>query len=197
MFKKYDYRLIHSYKSYTIKEICRLYKDQKLHDKTVRAWIKTCDLDAIVDGNKLLIYGAVLKKFLKNRNKGHKRQLGINEFFCFKCKSINPPLENTIISIKIQNNGSFQAYGLCPNCAFEMKRLYKHAECNKIMDCFSLEVEALIVLSDSSCSASNTHPNEDQITADLESQIESFSHISKKSINTSNLDQSTKESNYE
>ena len=187
MFKKYDHRLVHSYKSYTIKEVCRLYKEQNLHDKTVRSWIRTGNLDAIIDGNKLLIYGAVLKKFLKNRNSGHRRQLGINEFFCFKCKNINPPLENTIISITIQNNGSLQAYGLCPHCAFEMKRLYKCVEYMQIIDCFNLEAEALIVLSDISCSAYNAHPQVDQKSVDLES-INKLSSCTTNIINPNNLE---------
>lgn len=178
MFKKYDHRLVHSYKSYTIKEICRLYKALGLHDKTVRAWIRTDKLDVINDGNKLLIYGAVLKQFLKNRNKSRKRPLAANEFFCCKCKGINPPLENTIISITIQKNGSLQASGLCPSCACEMKRLYKRSECKKIMDCFSFEVEAVIVLSDISCSAYNAHPERDQKSADFELQIISLSLLS-------------------
>ena len=105
MFKKYDYRLVHGLRAYTIKEIVRLFKDQNLHDKTVRSWIRTGDLEIIDDGNKLLVYGAILKQFLKNRGKNRQRTLGINEFLCFKCKNINPPLENTIISAVIQNNG--------------------------------------------------------------------------------------------
>ena len=137
MFKKYDHRLVRSYQSYTIKEICRLYKQQNLHDKTVRAWIRTGELDAILDGNKLLIYGAVLKQFLKNRNKSHRRFLGIKEFFCCKCKGSNAPLENTIISVTIQNNGSILAFALCPSCAFAMKRLYKRAESKQIIDYFN------------------------------------------------------------
>lgn len=170
MFKKYDYRLVRSYQSYTIKEICRLYKHSNLHDKTIRSWIRSGSLDTIADGNRLLIYGALLKQFLKNRNSG-KRTLGIKEFFCYRCKLINAPLENTIISVSIQNNGSILASGLCPSCAAEMKRLYKSSESKQIMELFDLEITALTVLSDIACTADNTHPQANQKLAKPESRL--------------------------
>lgn len=187
MFKKYDYRLVHGHRSYTIKEIVRLFKEQNLHDKTVRSWIRSGDLEVIDDGNKLLVYGAILKQFLKNRGKSRQRTLGVNEFLCCKCRNINAPLENTIISAVIQNNGSIRACGLCPNCAFEMKRLYKRAESKLILDLFKLEPEALIVLSDSSCSTYNAHPQIDQKLSDPESQGHSLSHVTQDSIISKDL----------
>lgn len=187
MFKKYDYRLVHGHRSYTIKEIVRLFKDQNLHDKTVRAWIRSGDLEVIDDGNKLLVYGAILKQFLKNRGRSRQRTLGINEFLCCKCKSIHPPLENTIISTVIQSNGSIRASGLCPNCAFEMKRLYKRSETKLIRDLFKLEPEALIVLSNSSCSTYNAHPQADQKLVDLESHTYSLSHVTQDLIISKDL----------
>lgn len=169
MFKKYDYRLIHSHRSYTIKEIIRLFKDQGLHDKTIRSWIRSGELVAIIDGNKLLIHGGVLKQFIKNRNKTRQRPLSINEFFCCKCRKITSTLENTIISVAIQTNGSIRAYGLCQNCACVIQRLYKRSQINLILDLFNLEAKALTVLSDSLYSFDNAHPQTDQKPIDLES----------------------------
>lgn len=187
MFKKYDHRLVHSYKSYTIKEICRLFKHQSLHDKTIRAWIKSGDLEAILDGNKLLIYGGVLKQFLKNRNKNRQRILALNEFLCFGCKEVHAPFDNTIFAITAQKNGSIMAFALCPNCAFEMKRLYKRSEIAEIKSLFSLEPAALIVLSDISCTAYNAHPQIPQKLLDPESQIIELSCSTHNVISTNNL----------
>ena len=187
MFKKYDHRLVRSYQSYTLRELCRLYKRYDLHDKTIRSWIKSGDLEAILDGNKLLIYGAVFKQFLRNRNKNRKRNLSLNEFFCCGCKEINAPIDNIILSVKIQNNGSILAVSMCPTCAFEMKRLYKRTESKLILDLFNVEPKALIVLSDTLCSTYNAHPQADQKLADLESQIHTLSHVTQDSIISKDL----------
>ncbi|HHS2948416.1 TPA: helix-turn-helix domain-containing protein [Legionella pneumophila] len=157
MFKKYDHRLVKSYKSYTLQELCRLYKEDQLHIQTIRGWLRNGELTSIKDGNKHLIYGAVFKKFLFERNKKHKKHMHFNEFKCCACKQINVPLEATILSAAIKKNRSILATALCPNCGCEVKRLYKGAEANQILDTFQIESEALLVLSDISSNASKTH----------------------------------------
>ncbi|MBI2791257.1 MAG: helix-turn-helix domain-containing protein [Gammaproteobacteria bacterium] len=160
MFKKYNPRRVKSYKSYTLQEISRLYKTDQLHIKTIRAWINSRELNYFKDGNKYLIYGAVLKQFLFNRNQGKsRRSLQFDEFMCCKCKQINRPLIDTILSVAIRKNGSILAIAMCPNCASEMNRFYKRTEIDKIFACFQIEADALRVLSDTSSSASNTHLN--------------------------------------
>ncbi len=170
MFKKYDYRLIKSYKTYTLQELCRLFKEEQLHAQTIRAWIKSGELDSIKDGHKHLVYGGVLKKFLFERNKRHKNRLKFYEFKCCACKQINAPLENTILSAEIRNNGSILATAICPQCGCEMKRLYKGSEESQILAKFQIEKEALLVLSDISCNASKTHLGTDQETTRSESR---------------------------
>lgn len=169
MFKIYNHRLVKSYKTYTIQELCRLYKKDQLHIQTVRAWIRCGDLASIKDGNKHLIYGAVLKKFLFERNKKHRNSLQFSEFKCCACKKINTPLENTILSADIRNNGSILTTALCPHCGCEMKRLYKGSEIDQILAKFQIEQGALLVLSDISCSASKTHLETDQEVTGSES----------------------------
>ncbi len=157
MFKKYDPRLVKSYKTYTIQELCRLFKNNQLHIQTVRVWIRNGELASIKEGNKHLIYGGVLKKFLFERNRKHRNSLQFFEFKCCACKQINAPLENTILSAEIRNNGSILTTALCPHCGCEMKRLYKGIEASQILARFQIEQEALLVLSDISCNASKTH----------------------------------------
>lgn len=169
MFKKYDHRLVKSYKTYTIQELCRLFKKDQLHIQTVRAWIRNGELASIKEGNKHLIYGGVLKKFLFDRNKKHRNSLQFFEFKCCACKQINAPLEGTILSAEIRNNGSILTTALCPHCGCEMKRLYKGNEADQILAKFQVEQEALLVLSDISCHASKTHLETDQEIAGSES----------------------------
>lgn len=162
MFKKYDYRRVNCYKNYTLQELCRLFKEEQLHAQTIRAWIKSGELASIKDGNKHLVYGGVLKKFLLERNKKHKNSMKFSEFKCCACKQINTPLENTILTAEIRNNGSIMTAALCPHCGCEMKRLYKGSEASQILAKFQIEHEALLVLSDISCNASKTHLETDQ-----------------------------------
>lgn len=157
MFKKYNHRLVKSYKSYSLQEIARLFKADQLHVQTIRDWINNRDLKYFKDGNKCLIYGAVLKEFLFKRNKSTMHSLQFIEFMCFKCKQVNRPLEDIILCATRKKNGSILATAMCPNCACEMKRLYKSSEIDKIVASFQIEAEALRVLSDTSSSASKTH----------------------------------------
>jgi hypothetical protein len=107
MFKKYNPKPIHSYKSYKIFDLCRIYKAQDLHAQTIRKWINRQNLKAFLHERDYYIYGAVWKEFLNNRNKTHKEKSGLdfNQFICFKCKSKQPPLNNIITKLKTGFNG--------------------------------------------------------------------------------------------
>lgn len=113
MFEKYDHRLVKSYKSYTLQELCRLYKEDQLHIQTIRGWLRNGELPSIKDGNKHLIYGAVFKKFLFERNKKHKKHMHFKEFKCCACKQINVPLETFRTyakPCKLRNRSSFKEW---------------------------------------------------------------------------------------
>ena len=79
--QKYDTRTISTVTSYTISEICTLLKPQKLHEQTVRSWIKE-GLPICYDGKPVLINGAALIVFLQNKKANLKqpRKLNIDEF---------------------------------------------------------------------------------------------------------------------
>lgn len=183
MFKKYDYRLVNCYKNYTLQELCRLFKESQLHEQTIRAWIKSGELESIKDGNKYLIYGGVVKKFLFERKKKHRTSLKFSEFKCCSCKKINVPLENTILSAEIRNNGSILTTALCPKCGSEINRFYKGSEASQILAKFQIEQEALLVLSDISCNASKTHLETDQEIAGSESRP--YQQVKDQSISSS------------
>lgn len=176
MFKKYDYRLVRNYISYSIPDLCRLFKEFRLHEQTIREWVRSGELPSNKDGNKILIYGADFKQFLINRKKGRKRMLNITEFLCCKCKARSEPLDNTIISLVENRNCSISAIGMCSNCAFLMKRIYKRKDFLEIKDLFNFEPEALILLSDISCNPYKTHITNDQKLTDLESSHIYLSH---------------------
>jgi hypothetical protein len=183
MSKRYDHRLVRSYISYSIAEICRLYKVNKLHPQTVRGWIIFDGLEANQDGHKILIYGAVLKQFLSDRNKGRKRTLKMDELYCCKCRAINSPVQNTITSLMEQPNGCLLAKGICPDCGFMMQRMYKRIVALDIRDLFKFDATALMLISDISCTTYKTHLQNDPKLAICESSGSEFSCQPNSSLN--------------
>ena len=101
MFKYYNYKLIESNRSYSTEKIKKLIG---IHEQTIREWVNQNNLEC-VSRKPILIYGAVLKEFIKNRNENHKKTLSFNEFKCLKCKAISIPQDNQI-SIYHNKNGS-------------------------------------------------------------------------------------------
>jgi DNA-directed RNA polymerase subunit M/transcription elongation factor TFIIS len=156
MYKKYDHQKPKSYRSYKISDICRLYRDKKLHEQTVRKWVKSGQLEAIFDGNVILIYGAVLKRFLQDSNQQHQKKLEFSHFRCGKCKTKDAPLEHQV-TLQQGRGGSIQAFGMCITCGHCMHRHYKasqRAEIEKVFHVLHSEVRRL---DDSSDTTSKTH----------------------------------------
>ena len=157
MFKKYDPRLVRSYHSYKVADLCRLYRDKKLHAQTIRGWINSGKLTAFTDGKNILVYGAVFKQFLLDMNKKHKRTLAFTEFRCGKCKTIAAPLHNTISTMAPGRNGCILAYGVCVSCGHKITRIYARSTEEKILQSFTVQHNELAGLWYSSCTTSKTH----------------------------------------
>ncbi len=159
MHKKYDYRLVVSYRPYKIRDLCRLYREKKLHEQTVRQWVNDGKLKAIWDGKTILIYGAIFKQFLLDNNNSRKRTLEFNQFRCGKCKQINSPLNNTIVKLTTGRGGSIHAFAHCANCNHLTNRHYKANQKPQIIESFTVQHDEVVLISDSSCSTSNAHIN--------------------------------------
>ncbi len=157
MYKKYDHRRIPSHRSLKICDICRLFRDKKLHEQTVRGWVRSGKLKAIWDGKTILIYGAVLKQFLLDTNNSHRRILEFNQFRCFKCKQINSPLNNTITNLTNGRGGCILSFAMCPHCNHRMHRPYKKNQMQQILESFTVQYNEVMLISDSLCSTNNTH----------------------------------------
>lgn len=159
MSKKYDYRLVHSYRSYKVNNICRLYKAEKLHQQTVRGWINEGKLKATLHGKTLYIYGAVLKEFLKSKRIKNKRTLEFNQFRCWNCKKIDVPLNSIIIKLEVGRNNSILAHSTCIHCNSAIYRSYKRRDKQDILKCFTVNHNALVGLCDSSYNTRKTNVN--------------------------------------
>lgn len=159
MSKKYDYRRAHSYRSYKVRDICRLYKAENLHEQTVRGWVNDGKLKATLHGKTLYVYGAVLKEFFKVKSRKNKRTLEFNQCRCWNCKKIDTPLNNIITKLEAGRNNSILAHGNCRHCNSEIYRSYKRREELEILKCFTVNHNALVGLCDSSCSTRKTNIN--------------------------------------
>ncbi len=149
MSKNYDPRRIKSYRSYKTRDVCRLFRDKKLHEQTLRGWVREGKLEAFWQGNTMYVYGAVLKKFIIEKNNQNKSPLAFNQFRCWKCKTAAPPLNNTVEKLAEGRNKSLLALGSCASCGHEIERLYKASEESEILRTFTVKHNALGTLSDS------------------------------------------------
>ncbi len=155
----YNANLISSYISYKINDICNVFKEQKLNNKTVRKFIKKDKLEAFEYKGEFYVYGEVLKAFLKERKSSNKITLEFNESRCGKCKKIAPFFENIITKLTIGRNNCILAFGLCPHCAHEKSRPYKRIFENKIREIFRIEQDDLLTLNNPLTSTIHTQSN--------------------------------------
>lgn len=157
--KKYNSNLIKSYRSYSVSDVARLFKEQKLHEQTIRWWIKSGKLACFYDGRKALIYGAILKDYImKNNDSLKKGNLGFKEIKCFKCQKINKPLDDCVYT-KTNNLGCPQVFGVCPNCGNKFHKIFKKGSEENIQSVFIVDSERVLRLYDSFSSGEYTHLN--------------------------------------
>ncbi|PIR39548.1 MAG: hypothetical protein COV35_03295 [Alphaproteobacteria bacterium CG11_big_fil_rev_8_21_14_0_20_39_49] len=157
MTKKYDYRKVNSKRTYKLKDVCRTFKNEKLHEKTIRTWIRNGSLEAFKSDGIIYINGGVLKTFLNKRYRKNKRRLTLQQFKCWYCKYVGKPLDNVILLLTNGRNNSLAAYGICTSCGSEIERLYKRSELPEILKAFSIKHNEVTGLCNSSCSTRCTH----------------------------------------
>lgn len=167
MFKYYNHNLIHSKRPYTVEQICNLYKDKRLNPQTVRGWFKDHNLE-LISKRPIVIYGAILKDFLGNRNKGHKKQLNFDEIKCFSCKQVSKPQNNEMTLLR-NKNGSFKALVFCDKCGGKNNRFYKKNDYEKLTKTFTVKQPSLPTLCNNADNACKTNLDHKQKPSPSES----------------------------
>ncbi len=171
--RKYKYSLVHAYFTYKIPDIVRLFKEVKLHDKTVREWIKSGKLKAFQHEGEWYVYGGILKSFLKIKNEQSKKTLEFNQFRCVNCKTIDAPKGNIITKLTHGRNGSLLAIGICNKCDLEKaQRPYKRIYEQEIRKIFIIKIDEVITLCETSIITNNTHLKIEEKTT----QSEPYAH---------------------
>ncbi len=155
MFKYYNPQLIHSKRSYTVEKLCNVYQDKKLHAQTIRGWVNSGELE-VISKKPIIIYGAVIKSFLEQRNKALKKTLDFDQIKCVRCKQSSSP-KNKEITIYQNKNGSLKAIGFCQVCDNEISKFYKRNDRQKLEETFIIKQPELMTLCNKSDTASKTH----------------------------------------
>ncbi len=125
----YNHRLIKSKRSYSINEISsRL----GINRKTCQRWLKNEGLKVIEkDANYLLIMGADLITFLKNKKAKRKTFLNPDEFFCIKCRKAVRARGGSETTVKTgkrigkSNLEQFKRTGICGICGSKLNRFLR------------------------------------------------------------------------
>ena len=138
--------------SYDVEEICALYKKQRLHAQTVRAWIRE-GLRTIDKGRPTLIYGNDLCMFLGELNTKHKVKTQLYELLCMKCKDARPPY---LKQISLEHENKYvKMKALCSVCQTKMNKSCKLEDIPRLREKF--KVVEVLELYDSTTPPSNTH----------------------------------------
>lgn len=115
--RRVDYRRAKTLRSYTVEELADLFD---VHKGTVRSWIKA-GLTPIDDGRPLILLGADVRQFLKERRERGKRPCRPGELYCLPCREPRRPAGDMIECLPI-NATTGNLRGICPVCDRLMHR---------------------------------------------------------------------------
>src|SRR4051812_44976035 len=116
--RRADWRRIKSKYSYTVEEAARALK---VHRNTVRSWIRTGGLAAMIDSRPHLILGAALVEFLKSKRTARKRKCAPGELYCLKCRAPRKPVSE-LIEQRPMTSGRTGIVAICSTCETLMHR---------------------------------------------------------------------------
>ncbi|MEQ5316612.1 helix-turn-helix domain-containing protein [Providencia vermicola] len=115
------------YRSYTVIDVS---ETLGVHPKTVRNWIRV-GLPVIDERRPLLIYGADLKIYLKQKRRSYMYHCEVHEMYCFKCKSAKTPKRESLMFIA-KPAGMAQMAGYCCECGGKANKYVSWRNVNQI-----------------------------------------------------------------
>jgi hypothetical protein len=120
-------RLAKIHRNYSVEDVSRLFS---VHKNTVRNWLNQ-GLEAIDDQRPILILGAELVRFLKQRRINAKQKCGPGRFYCLPCRAPKIPAGNFADCIQT-SVGAGSLCGICPDCNRLMYRRVNLQELNAV-----------------------------------------------------------------
>ncbi|RTR40554.1 DNA-binding protein [Shewanella canadensis] len=115
------------HRSYTVIEVS---ETLGVHPKTVRNWIRA-GLPVIDETRPLLIQGADLKLYLKQKRKTYLHRCELNEMYCCKCKDPKVPSINSVEFIA-KPAGMAHMTGRCNECGCRSNKYVSWRDVNQI-----------------------------------------------------------------
>lgn len=105
-------RLAKIHRNYTVEEIATLFS---VHRNSVRQWIKA-GLPVVDHRRPVLVLGAALAEFLRNRRTVNKRPCRPGEIYCMRCREPRVPAGAEVRYHPITTTQG-NLVGLCPSCS--------------------------------------------------------------------------------
>jgi len=115
------------HRSYTVIEVS---ETLGVHPKTVRNWIRV-GLPVVDEKRPLLIIGADLRIYLKQKRKTYMHRCEAHEMYCFKCRQPNNPSIETLKFIA-KPAGMAQMAGRCEECGCKANKYVSWRDVNQI-----------------------------------------------------------------
>ncbi len=115
---RYNVRLIRRDLSYTVEEVTACLG---VHTNTVREWIRG-GLPTIDSKRPLLIHGASLIAFLRDRQTTHQVSLALHEFYCVKCRCARTSLDGTV-NIRPRDRLTLNLSAICGTCETSIHKI--------------------------------------------------------------------------
>lgn len=115
------------HRSYTVIEVS---ETLGVHPKTVRNWIHA-GLPVVDEKRPLLIDGAHLKIYLKQKRKTYMHRCEVHEMYCFKCKQPESP-SITSLHFIAKPPGMAQMTGYCGECGCQANKYVSWRDVNQI-----------------------------------------------------------------
>lgn len=136
MMTNYNPNYIKRYQSYTIKDICTIYSNKKLSERTVLKWINEDGLPLIDNSKPYMVYGKILYEFLRYRNMKYKEPMHFSQFNCLSERKPVKPKNNKIFADL--DSGLIRCKAVCPCCNGFIYRVYSLSDYDKLKSTFSL-----------------------------------------------------------
>lgn len=144
MSRNYPLKIIRYWYAYDVEEICGLYKDRKLHPRTVQGWVRT-GLETIDNAKPFLVFGNTLIEFLGKRNMEGRHKTELHEIFCLPCQDTRKPYKQ---QVHISQRGYLtNMIAVCPDCKNvinkgirlddyqAIKKIYAVVDVSQLYDC--------------------------------------------------------------
>ena len=108
---------------------------------TVRSW-RTSGLQVMTASTPHYILGAELIRYIADKQAKKSIKMGLNQMYCFKCKTPKKPLSGIVDYIPI-NDTRGRLTGLCESCAGGLQRFVGKSDLGKFGQIYEITTKGI------------------------------------------------------